>query len=318
MKQRDIVIDGMRAMAMVLLFAAHSGFPGWFENWREFALVIFFFISGISFSLSSFTWSKENYWNYLKKRVFRLLVPLYIYLTLFFCLFHFIPGYDFSWKEIFLSYALTAGGILFVWVYRIFLGTAITLPVMQELGKNSKPWKVVFLSILALIGNDLLYRYVFCKFSYPVEDLLTYAVTYTIGYAIITYLGARWNDFSNKEKWLFILLNFGIYIALGIHNHFATLYPYSFPPQLYWISYGLAWTGLFYMLLKLFYKKPNAIVSWISKYSMRLYLAHITVYYLIINKVPYGFQTFFILFGVSVVLVLIYNKLERHLQVKKH
>ena len=315
MKERNHVIDWMRVIGLVGIFFAHCSLPLPVHYFRSFDVVLLFFVSGISFGLSSFTWSKENYWNYLKKRIIRLVIPTWIYLAVFFLVFHFIPGYDFTTPIMIKSFLFTAGGILFVWVYRIFIGTAITTPLLTRLLDNVNNKAIIFGSAGVLLLNDCIYHIILRQgFQEMIVDLFSYIVTFTVGYGIITFLGARFIHFTRKEQVLFSLYYGAIFLILALFHQGAHLEGFKYPPQTYYVSYGLAWSGGLYLLLSRYVHKPNSIIEWISRYSMRIYLAHIAVYYLLFPVVHGGLLQFIVFFGTSCLLVLFYNSIEKYLR----
>ena len=317
-KTRDYVIDLLRAIGIILIFAAHCSFPEWFHYFRSFDVVLLMFVSGLSFHKSEPEWNVRNYFQYLKKRVVRLIIPVWIYLAVFFVIFNFALNYGFDRMTIIKSFLFTAGGILFVWIYRIFIGTAVTTPLLSHFLKKVPDLWIITLSVLFLAGNDALHYYVIHPINKELlSDLLSYLFTYPIGYGLMVFLGSRFTDFTHRTKQLFTVV-FGIlFLSLALILRFAYLELFKHPPYLYYISYGLMWSGFLYLLFTRLQLPENKVIIWISKNSMKLYLAHIGVYYLMISYLPKGIIQFAVLFGLSCILVVLFNLVENALKGKK-
>ena len=246
-------------------------------------------------------------------------MPTWIYLAIFFLVFHFIPGYDFTIPIVIKSFLFTAGGILFVWVYRIFIGTAITTPGLLHFLKKVNNITLIVGSGIVLLVNDLLYRFVIgLGLKETIVDLFTYIVSFTVGYGVITFLGARWIHFTKNEQRLFTVFYAVLFLISAFYFKGAHLEGYKYPPQLYYISYGLAWSGMLYLLLSSTVKTGNPVIEWISRNSMRIYLAHIGVYYLLFPVLHGGLLQFVVFFGGSCLLVLLYNAIEKRIRGTAH
>lgn len=318
MKRRDPAIDLMRTIGILLMFAAHCSLSERGHDLREFDLVVLFFVSGMSFAYSSFTFSKENYLNYLKKRLIRLVLPAWTYLIIFFVIFHFIPGYNFTLMDMIKSFLFTSGGIMFVWVYRVFIGTAVTTPLFLHWFRNLSDKLIILGTVPVLLINDLIYTKVLLNLpNETVSDLLTYLITYTIGYGIITFLGARYLKFEQKDRILMTAVYAIVFVALAVFFRLDHLEAYKFPPQTYYISYGLMWSGFLYLVLSKYYTKSIPFVSWVSANCMRLYLAHIALYYLFFPYLPNTLSQYVVLFGGSCIQVLLYNACEKWMKERK-
>ena len=283
---RNKTIDLLRCIGLFLVIAAHCDFPRWFYNLREFDVVLLVFVSGASFYLS-FRDKHIRYTEYLKKRVFRLLIPVYTFLTLFFIIF-FLLGRKFSLAVIIESYLLLSGGILFVWVYRIFLTTSILNPMWIRILKPEKTLIYFVGSILLLIINDGLNWLAVSYMSLTMSKVFQYVVIYTIAYSVISMEGMLWMQSDQNKRWIFIgtwtILFFGLFMFYRTFD----LYDMKYPPKIYYISYGLMWSGLLYMAMEHISLKDKVfrIIKWISANTMTIYLWHIMFYYLL--------ETFFI------------------------
>ncbi len=306
---RDHMIDLLRVLALVLILTAHCWFGDIYENFREFDVILMFFLSGMSFALSGFTFTPENYTAYIRKRFRKLVIPVWIFLVFFFLLFRVVPIYEFSVMDMVKSFALTSGGIMFVWVYRVFFIAALTTPLLDKVLRNHKPMISTVIGIICIMLNDLLYRNVFVQLgSETATDVLSYLVTYTVGYGIVTYLGVLFLRMNVKERRFFTLLMCVLSAGTAVYCRFAFFETYKFPPQLYYIAYGLLWSSLLYLV---FSKVPvvHPLITWISENCMTIYLGHILVYYLLHPYIHSQLLFFIALLGGSLCFAFAYRKL---------
>jgi peptidoglycan/LPS O-acetylase OafA/YrhL len=309
--KREITFDILKIIGLVGIFIAHTvkGQPLLLQL-RNFDVPLMILVSGALFYTTS--QNKQYSWvSYLKKRVPRLLAPVWLFLLLFFTkvyLLSIIEGekYPFSLKEIMDSFLLT-GGIGYVWIIRVFLLIAIVSPLLltlrQNLGSNRK-----FLGIIAIIyiGYEILFFLIgdltTPEFNNPSLDFWVRKIFF-IGYNILI------------EKWVFFLIPYSCVFAVGmivpnlkkktliyftiffgiIFSLLAIFYynqsgafietqKYKYPPQLYYLSYSLAISLLLYLLVKYLVKTQKylqnnnlfvKIIIFISSSSLWIYLWHI-------------------------------------------
>ena len=316
-KSRNAAIDIMRTLAIILILSAHCWFPDTYQNIREFDVVMMFFLSGMSFGLSAFEFSKEHYSSYVMRRFRKLILPVWGFLAFFFLLFRLIPVYDFSLGTIVKSFALTAGGIMFVWVYRVFFIAALTTPLFAYVGRRHRFLPVCVVSILLLVINDLLYARVFALLSNETfTDLLSYAINYTIGYGVTVYLGCRFVQASRREQWVFSAVFCALFVLTGIRLGMPMMEAYKFPPHLYYLSYGIAWSAVLYLLLD--YIKPRVpLTVWISENCMTIYIAHILVFYLVDPVLTNQWVKFGVLVAGSCIIAWVWTVLKGKLLLRK-
>lgn len=81
--QRDFKLDTLKAIALLCIILAHVAPPAWLMQMRNFDVPLMVLISG-DLAGRAITKKKLNYFEYLKKRVFRLVKPVWIFLVIFF------------------------------------------------------------------------------------------------------------------------------------------------------------------------------------------------------------------------------------------
>lgn len=192
MKSRNQTIDILRAIGLFLVIAAHCRFSGEFYEFREFDVVLLVFCSGASFALSS---SNEPYWNYVKKRFKKLILPVWIFLCVFFPI-HYLIGQPVTLKMIVATFLFTSSGLLFVWIFRIIFVNAFCNPLIKKIVEHSKYVFLIGLGIILV--NDGLHYLVSQVLTGKVLTLYEYIVSYTVGYGVISMYGMY--GFFETEK----------------------------------------------------------------------------------------------------------------------
>ncbi|MFQ3221147.1 MAG: fucose 4-O-acetylase-like acetyltransferase, partial [Paraglaciecola sp.] len=103
-----------------MIIFAHIGSYGVLFQIRNFDVPLMVLVSGMSFGLSYKT--NEEYFNYLWKRVKRLIFPVWIFLTVYFVSLLMLDpqSLDLDLKTVITSYLLI-GGIGYVWIIKVFI-----------------------------------------------------------------------------------------------------------------------------------------------------------------------------------------------------
>ena len=86
-KERDTRIDILRFVAIVGIIVAHTHPPDWLFELRNFDVTLIVMMMGASFYISNKNKDKVEYIPYAIKRFKRLIVPTWMFLTIFFILF---------------------------------------------------------------------------------------------------------------------------------------------------------------------------------------------------------------------------------------
>lgn len=284
MKERNSTIDLLRVIGIVLVIASHSYFPEAIEELICFDVVLLVFVAGYSFMSSSFIFSKENYWEYVFKRFKKLILPVWLVVIVWYILFGLILKDPISMMTLGKSFFLLAGGMSFIWVYRVFFTSSLLMPFLKKVVIEKGKWILLGCLILIQIGNDLLFQFVFSNMG-TIGKVLEYLITYTIGYLFISMVGMLSVGFERKEK-IFTALLFGLLTTIGkLIIQGETLLLYKHPPFLIYSSYGLAISLLLYLLLNHVKLEGNMEkgVVWFSKNARSIYLWHALIYYLLVH-----------------------------------
>ena len=161
--------------------------------------------------------------------------------------------------------------------------TSLLNPFLRKVTERLNPWTCYGLLTVILLVNDGLYKGVFERLPGPMDKVMIYLFTFTVGYAGISGFGMLFTRLNHKQKWIFAAVSAVLLTAFGLYYRFAELQPFKHPPMLYYISYGLMWSAVLYGIFLPIRKKLSSwkMIQWLSLNSMTIYLFHIFWFYLL-------------------------------------
>lgn len=323
-KLRNNTIDILRTIGLLLVMASHCCTTQIFFQFREFDVVLLMFVSGASFMISS---KEEKYIPYCIKRFKRLVLPAWLFLIIYMPIRYFVFHHDFTLKYVIGSFLLTNGGLGFVWIFRVMFITALCNPFMKKI--SGKKYSLL-LGLVIIILDDLIIQYLDTKFSsavlfagITVLSFYKYIIAFTITYAVISLYGMKIYSLPKKQQLIISLISLCIFLGYGYLNGFPSLQEYKYPPMLYYVSYGMFWSTLLYVLFDSihFNEKVNNVFAWISKHTMSIYIWHIVFYYLVSDKVvtvfSWGIPMFLFVLTCSILMAYIQDKIISTYRKKK-
>ena len=315
MINRDIIIDYLRFIGLSLIVLAHISAPNSLHQFRCFDVPLMIFITGLTTSRKV----NSDYRNYICKRSMRLLVPVYIFLTLFFVSLFIIQLIcDISInclnrRDIINSYLLLEG-IGYVWVIRVFLLLGFITPLIvrfEKFCKNDFIYGSVCI-IISLINDLFLYIHITPlpggKF---VNIFFTEFIMFLIGYTPLFMLGLRLR-YANKNKilkytcstFLYLLLILFIYIMK--YGFPILITPnYKYPPQVYFIIYGAAASVILWLIKNVINKviicmRLSSLATFIGQNSIWIYLWHIPLVLFMSPYIENWFARYIAVFGFAI------------------
>ena len=303
--------DILRVIGLLAIILAHTNVPGWLFQLRNFDVPLMMLVSGAVYGLSSAT--SKPYLSYIWGRIIRLLLPTWVFLSLFF-IFSWISGKQFTPNTILQSFALL-DGIGYVWIIRVFILVACITPLFVYFYQSIslKRWY-----LLVLVGIFFLYtllRYVYLV-TYVLHTtqltkiIFENVVFYLLAYGTVAGLGVYVLSASKKA----ILLHFGFFSILFISlvflysNHgFIPTQMDKYPPGIYYLSYALGVSLLLYFFsyTKVFRFLENGFVRFVAESSLWIYLWQIFFLYQWGTRktyLPATFQNFLVEYCIIVVL----------------
>lgn len=292
-QERDNSIDILRFIGLSLIVLAHIHPPEVLFNFRCFDVPLMIFVSGLTCSGKQI----GNYWEYIWKRTKRLIIPTYLFLTAYFA-FLFVLSLVFSkpglisWQRVVDSYLLL-DGIGYVWIIRVFLLIMLVTPLLLRMEKWIKNDKLLLVSVL--MGGGIttivaIYSESLC--DNILKSIISEWIVYLMGYSLMFILGLRMRHISqNRERsmatWVFV-------VAMGLLGYYfgtnglclLRLQDYKYPPQSYYLMYGLLMCSVIWRMRKGISKVfDNKIALFIGQNTIWIYLYHIFFLY-ITYKLP--------------------------------
>lgn len=198
MESRSIKIDILKCIGLFLIILAHVEVSNSvILELRSFDVVLMVFLSGI-LSVNSYNKEKNDV-RYVVKRIKRLLIPTYIFLTIYF-LCNYVVGWLFSlpvynFHTIWTSYLLL-DGIGYVWIIRVYLLCAVVVPFTVRLFLNLRVRYAFF--ILCVVW--VIYEVVYATGVFNDNIFFKWAIWYAVPYGIVQAFAMVTKEESGKKK----------------------------------------------------------------------------------------------------------------------
>ncbi len=309
-------IDELKAIGIFFIILVHSiqqtaqtSFSAKLANISQFAVPVFVFCSCLLYAKISSKYTSSTL-VYVARRVWRLLKPYYIFLIFYLPLTGVI-----TLKNIDIKHGVS---LLLVWA-----------------PTNEPDWAVllfIYVSCLALLARYLYHRvrpvfWVYVAAAVASASLLLQH-TYPFGFRSIMWLPwslvVIFGFFVKKyedRRWLYpailiipAVVFFGSYLILHQAGQPLSFYANKYPPNLYFLSYGILISSMFYIASRegFFAIIPRQIVAFFSTNSYSLFFAHFILILLFVKcgniKIFSWWQFFFIIITLSVCTQLAMNK----------
>ena len=319
--KREVSIDILKCIGLLLIILAHCSAPTFIDEIRNFDVVLLVILSGV-LAVKSYERSGSEL-KYIGKRLIRLIVPTYIFLTVLFilekivCIFN--PVFPMDKNTILSSYTLT-NGIGYVWIIRVYILCAISVVILM----NIKKYKKIIIISLFIIYEILYYT------IGDINEFFQYGVYYLIPYGLLcVYVGMQAKNWDNKKLLkvtaIFLLVFVIIFTVFYItKNQITKISDYKYPPRLYYLAYGIGISLLLYYLidrkniLNIKEKLNNKLISFIGSHTMWIYLWQI--FYL--NTFAFAkfevkwYEKYIYLVVMSIISTYIQSKIVKKLNIK--
>ena len=281
---RDNSIDILRFIGLAMIILVHVNPPFVICQLRCFDVPLMLFVSGLTCPNKPV----RNYWKYVKNRTLRLLVPTYLFLTVYFLVLWALQtlfgksGYV-DWKVVYESY-LGIGGIGYIWIIRIFLLIMLVTPLLYKINEAIKNDKWLLISIMGGVILDTLIVWLTNEYlqNLGLKNFILDWVVNTIGYSTLFLLGIRMR-FSIRKQKVFYLITLSLLVVAALTFYICTkglpirISPtYKYPPQSYYLIYGLfVCCGLWCTRKYYSHFLENKLFLFIGQNTIWIYLYHI-------------------------------------------
>ncbi|MBO6055375.1 MAG: acyltransferase [Alphaproteobacteria bacterium] len=314
--QRNYFIDFCKLLGLALIILAHVGITDWLKEIRNFDVPLMVFISGV-LSVNSFARSK-SVWDYLKKRFFRLLLPTWIFLTIYFVFLLFFSQKFPPLNIVLKSFLLQNDSIGYVWIIRIYLMCAIIVPFAKKLCLFNKSW--VFIGLVYLI-YEVLYLLgigVNCR-------IIESTLYYVIPYGVVLIFGMQYQNFSRKTCYVLCISSTLIFLSLELffyaqNNCFVFVQNFKYPPRILYLSHAVMFISFLMLFMNKKFSITNKYVLLASNSTLWIYLWHIMALLLVKKFLPESTHyvlKYFIVILITLVIVFLQNKVVDYLERRK-
>jgi len=322
MKKRLPELDDIRGISIIVMIMIHTN-AYFLSNWwsattrdiSQFAVVAFLFCSTYLSIQRPFPQSISELLPYVLKRLKRLILPFFVFFTVYVLLMKFGIGKSFPLKYIIESFLLI-GGIDFNWLVLLFVQLMIITPLLYFLFAKKKILLLIY-TVIAFISSVVFLKYTPLPYYRSIMWLpWSLVIIYTF------YLDVLW-----KNKKLFFLTTFILgFLFLGTQQwvlvplkHSLSQYANKYPPNLYHISYSLFALNILYYLSKVNAFSQSLVQKTIHFFSINSYTLFF-IHILVIEVVwkwarPHNWIVFFLIVTIiSVVIQLGMNKINEKMK----
>ena len=272
----------MRFIGISSIILAHIGLSSKTALFqiRTFDVPMMIFISGLAYAGRT----TGNYIKFAWRRTKRLIVPVYIFLGIYF-LINFILAQaglceQIAAKKIAGSFMLRLNpSIGYVWIIRIFLIVMLMTPLLIRLNDLvRRTWMFIALIALLLVGQHFLIAWLKpLKLGWFVNDYLLYI----LGYSTLFLLGIRMKNATLPTQLLFTGLLAAAFACMAVdigggEKTWLQMQSFKYPPRLYYLLWGGAVSSLLWTTQRwwgrLLDLRP---VKFIGQNTIWIYLWHI-------------------------------------------
>lgn len=200
-KTRDGSIDVLRSIGLLCIVLAHVVPPNWLFQIRNFDVPLMVFISGYLYAgranqIQSFT----SLLDYLGKRFVRLVVPVWIFLSLFYLIQYCFPSvFPINYTlfpDVMRSSYLLLEGFGYVWIIRVFLMMAILGPLSMVYFK--KPISILYYYISYEVVYLLVQPYLGDGIGKQFNEILLYTAGFLVFFPTRKYVYIPYKERQNN------------------------------------------------------------------------------------------------------------------------
>lgn len=311
--KRIAEIDYLRGIAMLGMILIHTTYyflsdkiALFIWNWSQFAVPVFIFCSSYLFFQKPLN---LTIFKYLRKRSIRLLMPYWIFMVFFFLLVFIREPLKLSPYYIIQS-VFVVGGIDISWLVLLFLQLTLILQVILISAKKSG----LLFSILLFFSFASSMIFLFFHFGISYKYIMWLPWTLILFYA---YFFTKF-QFFRKFSWVIIVLAFAVFLStrflLKEELKSLSFYDNKYPPNIYFISYGILCIELLFLISKknlLDILLLSKLLLFLSKNSYTVFFIHSAVLYIFVGFLhSFGFSWFlffFLILSISIGITRILN-----------
>ncbi len=314
--KRNENIDTLRGLGILSMIFVHitswflndrSAFFIW--NWGQFAVPVFVFCSTYLFFVKKQSLQQDGFTIYALKRLKRLLSPYYFFLIFYYLIFLIKDASRIKFQDVLQSVTLTSPGQEINWAILLFVYMFLITLLLIISWRKSKVIFIIF-SFLALSSSLLL-----LSFSWPFNYKLIMWLPWSL-IILFSWFFAKYE----RRGWSYafiIVITFIIFIItrayLAGFGKSLVFIANKYPPNLYYLSYGMLGTAFIYWLsTKNVFKPFEKVINYFSLHSYNIFFIHLWLIIAFVNfmniKIFTWWQFFAIILGLTILIQSLINK----------
>ena len=310
METRNNYIDFLRFIGLSLIILAHVHAPNIIHQIRCFDVPLMLFVSGLAYSNKDV---KASWKKFFFPRIKKLLIPVYLFVLVDLAAFYLTDRDINTESTIRTLFLCEDGAVGYIWIFRVFILIMLITPLLCKINRTLSHKQFWFLMQLLYALQCLivwLMRYIT---SEPLISVYRETLPYLVGYAILFMLGLRLCQTDRKQENIFLIaITIISLVASSLYytKYHAIIEPtpcYKYPPQSYYIIYGL-WASAALWKLRHTLNPPanNKLVLFIGRNTIWIYLWHI-VFVTITNHL---FESWLVKYILTYIFALLFYYLQ--------
>jgi len=273
-KKRLDYIDFLKFIGLSCIILAHVNPPEWLMI-RNFDVPLMVLVSSF---LGSKSVQKYNGFSgtmkYYQSRLIRLVVPTWIFLSVYFLFRYFLFGEVNELKYYILSFLMTRYGVGYVWVILVYVYVSVLMVLFKKINKYR--WMVAVIGLI-YIAYEIVYKMGFANSSILVQSTLFTIVPY----GAVAYIGYKYGELSKRARIILCAVCGVIFAGLTVYYRltlggFVNVQAYKYPPRIYYLVFGVFISLILFWVSGKLPKKllNNCVIKFISVHSLSIYLCH--------------------------------------------
>lgn len=331
---RNLKFDLIRFTGVLVIMIAHSNPPGWLFQLRNFGTPLLILGSALTYGYI-YRFKSIDPVPFFKKRLARLTFPAWAFLSFFF-LFFWVASLLLDKDFPFSIYTIVSSfdfydGIGFVWILKVYMILALMTPFCLRTSKStiSNRKYFIYLTVIYILYELIARAFFMTAINDSIKELTSEYILVVIPYSVLYLYGMRLHLLKDQTVRIIIIVSFLIFLGLAtwkyiIYGHFIPTQKFKYPPTLYYLSYAFFCINLLYYFITKFVQLKNErliqLITWLSSYSLWIYLWHIMAYYIwdfLIADYTDRFDNRFLVFCINTTFLLSFGILMTHLQTSR-
>jgi len=281
---RHLNLDLMRCIGILIILIAHAEPPAWLFQLRNFGTPLLIVASALTYS-QIYSNIKIHVGEFYNKRLTKLIIPTWIFLTLFFLsiyIFNYSESYKINFPFIFQSFLLFGGKVPYLYILKVYFFLALITPLMFLFKSSFSMKSYYFMIFVAYCFYELLTAFCAYLLNDQTISILNNNVFVFIAYAIIYLYGLRLNEINHKTILIITFISIISFLALASYKyynagHFIQTQTSKNPPHIYYLSYAFFGLNVIYLICTRYitHIAPKSAIIWLSSNSLWFYLWHI-------------------------------------------